>query len=80
LTLPDLDKTAEMYGFMYMKLDGRNIGDFAKCFIAQPLIVEVMVDPEWVELPRVMAYGNPPVIENMENMYPYIDDLAELVK
>jgi acetolactate synthase-1/2/3 large subunit len=80
LTLPDLDKTAEMYGFMYHKLDGRNLDAFEKCFVAAPLIVEVMVDPDWVELPRVMAYGNPPVIENMENMYPYIDDLAELMR
>jgi hypothetical protein len=61
-------------------LDGRNLDAFEKCFVATPLIVEVMVDPEWVELPRVMAYGNPPVIENMENMYPYIDDLAELMR
>jgi acetolactate synthase-1/2/3 large subunit len=80
LTLPDLDKTAEMYGFMYHKLDGRNLDAFEKCFIATPLIVEVMVDPEWVELPRVLSSGNPLRSDDMQDMTPKIGDLAELMK
>lgn len=80
LTFPQLENLAHVYGFMYMKLDGSNLADFAKCFVAQPLIVEVMVDPDWEQLPRVKAFGNPPVIDAMENMSPYIDDLAELMK
>jgi len=79
-TMPQLENLAHTYGFMYLKLDGNNLADFAKCFTAQPLIVEVMVDPDWEELPRVKAFGNPPVIDAMENMSPYIDDLEELMK
>jgi acetolactate synthase-1/2/3 large subunit len=79
LTFPSLENLAHTYGFMYMKLDGHNLADFHKCFTAQPLIVEVMVDPEWQQLPRVMSSG---VVGNlkpdpMEDMTPKLDP-AEL--
>jgi acetolactate synthase-1/2/3 large subunit len=82
LTLPKLEDIAGAYGFMYMKLDGQNLSEFDKCFVATPLIVEVMIDPEWEELPRVMASGVGKDLrtDDMEDMTPKIDDLAELMK
>jgi len=56
-TMPQIEDLAHVYGFMYHKLDGNNLDRFDKCFTAAPLIVEVMIDPEWQELPRVMASG-----------------------
>jgi acetolactate synthase-1/2/3 large subunit len=82
LTLPNLEDLAHTYGFMHMKLDGKNIQDFHKCFTAQPLIVEVMIDPEWQQLPRVMASGTPLRTDDMENMTPYLDpaELREIME
>ncbi len=80
-TMASIEKLADCYGFMYMKLDRHNLSDFQKCFTATPLIVEVMVDPEWQQLPRVMASGDPGnlVIDNMEDMSPKIPELAALM-
>lgn len=55
LTLPQLEDVAHAYGMMYMKLDGDNVKDFDRCFVASPIVIEVMVDPAWVQRPRVMA-------------------------
>jgi len=55
LTFPYLEELAHTYGLMSLKLDANNLQDFDRCFVATPLVVEVMVDPEWVQLPRVMA-------------------------
>jgi acetolactate synthase-1/2/3 large subunit len=82
LTLPRLEDIACAYGFMYMKLDGKNLQDFHRCFVATPLIVEVMVNPEWQQLPRVMASGTPLRTDDMENMTPYLDpaELREIME
>lgn len=85
LTLPRLEDTAELYRFMYKKLDGKNLDEFGKCFTEGPTIVEVMVDPEWEQLPRVKATtpkdGNLKNLrtDNMEDMSPKIDDLERIM-
>lgn len=56
-TMPRLEDLAHTHGFMYYKLDGSNLDKFDRCFVAAPLIVEVMVNPDWQELPRVLASG-----------------------
>ncbi len=80
-TMASIENLASCYGFMYHKLDGNNLGGFEKCFTATPMIVEVIVDPEWQQLPRVMASGSPSdlKIDNMENMTPYLDDLERIM-
>lgn len=75
-TMPQLEDLAGTYGFLYHKLDGGNLNDFEKCFIATPLIVEVMVNPEWQQLPRVMASGVGSALrtDDMQNMTPYLEE------
>jgi hypothetical protein len=80
MTLPRLDRIAEGYGLMYTELRGRDLPNFRRCFDAAPMIVEVFVNPEWQQFPRVMAYGNPPVIDDMQDMTPKIDDLQQLME
>ena len=53
LTLPSLEDTAAGYRLPYFKLS--KLSEFEKCFTYAPLIVEVMVDPNWAQYPRVMA-------------------------
>lgn len=81
LTLPRLEDIASAYGMLYRKLDGSNIAEFDKCFIASPLIVEVMIDPEWQQLPRVIASGavSNLQIDPMEDMTPKITTLPALM-
>lgn len=80
LTLPNLENIADGYRIMYQSLHGRDLPDFGRCLVAAPMIVEVFVDPEWQQFPRVMAYGNPPVIDDMQDMSPKIDDLQQLME
>jgi len=72
LTLPYLEDIADAYRFLYMKINGSDLDSFERCFIATPMIVEVMVDPEWVQLPRI---GDSVVdgqlrTDNMEDLTP----------
>jgi len=82
LTIAPIERLAEAYGFMYRRID--SLHEFEKCFIAAPLIVEVMIDPDWEELPRVMAShvdGDLKTLrtDDMQDMTPKIDDLAEIM-
>ena len=76
LTFPKLEDLAHTYGFMYHKLNASNLADFYKCFTATPLIVEVMIDPEWQQLPRVMSSGAVGNLkpDPMERMTPLLPD------
>lgn len=83
-TMASIERLAECYGFMYRKIDGSNLADFEKCFIATPLIVEVMVDPDWQQLPRVMASavgGDLKTLrtDDMQEMSPKIEDLERIM-
>ena len=80
LTLPSIEAIAEAYRFAYMPLRGRDLPDFHKCLNYAPMIVEVFVDPDWQQLPRVMASGNPIRTDDMEDMTPKIDDLQQLME
>lgn len=73
LTIAPIERLAEAYGFMYRRID--NLNEFEKCFIATPLIVEVMVNPDWEELPRVMASGAVGKLrtDDMQNMTPKLE-------
>ena len=55
LTLPSIEAIAQAYRFAYVSMRGSDLPDFHKCFAFTPMIVEVFVDPEWQQLPRVMA-------------------------
>lgn len=80
-TMPRIEDLAHTYGFMYHKLDGDNLDKFDKCFGATPLIVEVMVNPEWQQLPRVMASGVGAALrtDDMQDMSPHLS-FGELSK
>ena len=82
LTLPSIEAIAEAYRLCYMPLHGRDLPNFARCFGIAPMVVEVFVDPEWQQLPRVMASGNPIRTDDMENMYPYLpeNELREIME
>src|SRR3990172_4770655 len=80
LTLPSIEAIAEAYRLCYMPLHGRDLPNFARCFDVAPMVVEVFVDPEWQQLPRVMASGNPIRIDDIQDMTPKIDDLQELME
>lgn len=79
LTLPSIEGMAEVYRLAYTHLDGYGLAEFAKTLNFSPMVVEVFVDPEWQQLPRVMASGNPVRTDDMQDMTPRIDDLAELM-
>jgi acetolactate synthase-1/2/3 large subunit len=84
LTLPNLERIAHAYGLMYMPLRGSDLGNFAECFAAAPMVVEVFVDPEWQQLPRVMAKSVDGQLrtDDMQNMFPYLpeDELKEIME
>ena len=80
LTLPRLEDIAAGYHMAYMSLYGADLPNFHRCFDYAPLIVEVMVNPDWEQLPRVMASGTPLRTDDMQDMMPKIDDLEELMK
>lgn len=82
LTLPSLELIADAYRFIYTKLDARNIDDLEKCILSIPHIVEVIIDPDWVQYPRVMARmeNGQYIRDDMADMSPKVDDLAELMK
>jgi acetolactate synthase-1/2/3 large subunit len=81
LTLPNLENIADGYRMMYLPLKGKDLPDFGRCFAAAPMVVEVFVDPDWQQLPRVMAgtVNGQLRTDNMEDMTPKIDDLEELM-
>lgn len=83
LTLPDLEGIAEAYRINYMALHGRDLSEFERCLSFAPMIVEVFVDPDWEQLPRVMATmkNGEFIRDDMANMYPYLPDneLQELM-
>jgi len=80
LTLPDIERIADAYRFMYQPL--KNTKVFDRCFTATPMIVEVFVDPDWQQLPRVMAstVNGELKTDDMQDMTPKIDDLVELMR
>lgn len=82
LTLPHLEDAAVGYRLPYLKLTGSNLCDFSKCFDFAPMIVEVMIDPDWVQYPRAMARRIDGVFyrDDMSDMTPKIDDLQELME
>ncbi|HLE92727.1 MAG TPA: thiamine pyrophosphate-dependent enzyme [Anaerolineales bacterium] len=80
LTLPSIEAIAEAYRFVYMPLRGMDLSNFCKCLDFAPMIVEVFVDPDWQQLPRVMASGNPIRTDDMQDMTPKIDDLQALME
>jgi acetolactate synthase-1/2/3 large subunit len=84
LTLPRIEDMSHAYGMMYMSLRGKDLPHFARCFDAAPMVVEVFVDPDWQQLPRVMAstVNGQLRTDNMENMYPYLpeDELKEIME
>jgi acetolactate synthase-1/2/3 large subunit len=55
LTLPRLEDIADAYRFSYMPLWGKDLDKFERCFGVTPMVVEVFVDPDWQQMPRVMA-------------------------
>jgi acetolactate synthase-1/2/3 large subunit len=84
LTLPRLEDIAYAYGMMYMPLRGSDLPNFARCFTAAPMVVEVFVDPEWQQLPRVMAstINGQLRTDDMQNMSPYLpeQELKEIME
>jgi acetolactate synthase-1/2/3 large subunit len=84
LTLPRLEEIAHAYGMMYMSLRGKDLPNFARCFTAAPMVVEVFVDPEWQQLPRVMAatVGGQLRTDDMQDMSPKLsaDELKEIME
>jgi acetolactate synthase-1/2/3 large subunit len=79
LTLPSAEDIAHAYRFMYMPLSGKDLPNFKRCLDAAPMVVEVFVDPEWQQLPRVMASGTPIRTDDMQDQTPKISDLEELM-
>lgn len=82
LTLPSLEDTAIGYRLPYLKLT--SLANFEKCFTFAPLIVEVMVDPNWAQYPRVMAtkIDGQFYRDSMEQMTPYLpeEELKEIME
>lgn len=74
LTLPALEDIAAGYRYPYLKLT--DLSNFARCFAFAPLIVEVMVDPNWAQYPRVMARKVDGVFyrDKMEDMTPKLPE------
>ena len=81
LTLPALEDLAGAYRLTYTQLWGADLKDFSKCFDFAPRIVEVMVDPEWKQLPRVMASTVDGQLrtDSMEDMSPRVADLRNIM-
>ncbi len=84
LTLPKLEEVVNAYGLMYHSLRGADLSpslDLNKYMGSYPSIVEVFVDPDWVQYPRCMAEmrGTEFVRDDMSDMTPKIDDLKELM-
>lgn len=84
LTLPLLEDVAHTYGFAHSVLYGTDLERVPALLDAGPRIVEVMVDPEWVQLPRVIASTVDGQLrtDDMENMTPKLppDELAALME
>ncbi len=82
LTLPRLEEVAGAFGLPYLQLWGRDLREFRRCFDCAPLIVEVMADPNWRQLPRVMAstVNGELRTDDMQDMTPKIEDLQELME
>jgi acetolactate synthase-1/2/3 large subunit len=81
LTLPSVEAIAEAYRWAYLPLRGGDLPDFHKALAYAPMIVEVFVDPEWQQLPRVMASGTPIRTDDMQDLTPKLppDELAALM-
>jgi acetolactate synthase-1/2/3 large subunit len=84
LTLPSIEAIAEAYRWAYMPLRGSDLPNFGRALGFAPMIVEVFVDPEWQQLPRVMAstVNGQLRTDNMERMSPYLpeDELKEIME
>jgi acetolactate synthase-1/2/3 large subunit len=84
LTLPSIEAIAEAYRWAYMPLRGSDLPNFGRALGFAPMIVEVFVDPEWQQLPRVMAstVNGQLRTDNMERMTPYLpeDELKEIME
>jgi acetolactate synthase-1/2/3 large subunit len=93
LTLPRLRKIAQAYGVPWCELYGSNVSkrfDFCAQITALlayrggPQIVELMIDPDWVQYPRVMSSfvdgkWQPDPLEDMTPKLPE-DELRELME
>ena len=84
MTLPKLEEIADAYGLMYKSLRGSDLSsnlDFSKYISTYPAIVEVFVDPDWVQYPRCIAVMKDGQFtrDDMSDMTPKIEDLKELM-
>ena len=70
LTFPPLEELVNAYSFMYRSM--RTLDEFPG-FAEFPMVVEVFVDPEWQQFPRVMASKVDGELrtDDMERMSPY---------
>lgn len=83
-TMPDLRKLAHGYGINYIRLMPQWLHNLGAFINDRPQIVEVPVDPNWVQLPRVMASTVDGVLrtDDMQNMTPKLpaEELAEIMR
>jgi acetolactate synthase-1/2/3 large subunit len=84
LTLPSIEAIAEAYRWVYMPLRGSDLPNFGRALGFAPMIVEVFVDPEWQQLPRVMAstVNGQLRTDDMQDMSPKLsaDELKEIME
>jgi acetolactate synthase-1/2/3 large subunit len=84
LTLPSIEAIAEAYRWAYMPLRGSDLPNFGRALGFAPMIVEVFVDPEWQQLPRVMAstVNGQLRTDDMQDMTPKLtaDELKEIME
>lgn len=84
LTLPDLADIAAGYRIVYHELRGRDLAHFGNALDFAPMIVECFIDPDWQQLPRVMASKVDGVLrtDDMEDMTPRLpeDELREIME
>ena len=82
-TFPKLEEIAAAYGLQYKALHADDTGTELqpKYMAGWPQIVEVFVDPDWIQYPRCMASVKDGVFirDDMSDMTPKIKDLKELM-
>lgn len=83
-TMPDLRKLAHGYGINYIRFMPQWLHNLGAFINDRPQIVEVPVDPNWVQLPRVMAstFDGQLKTDDMQRMTPLLpdDELAEIMR
>ena len=84
LTLPALSDIADAYHFMYMSLRGSDLDGFERALGFAPMIVEVFVNPEWKQLPRIgdSVVNGELRTDNMEDLTPKLpaDELERIMQ